>query len=273
MLHRDLAFRYGHDARVSGLAYRSWSLWHLGFADQAIQSLDIATAWARKVDHGNTTGFALVWGVMVANAMMRRAPEVLTTARLALPILAELAQPMWYSFARVFYGWGLAHEGDFTGALSEIDSGIAGLKAIGTRRWFTLFYDLKAEAHALAGRGDEAGASIAEASKHLDETGDLACAADLHCVVGHLRSKLDPDTARAAYERALEIARAQESVAMGLCAATGLARLWRGQGRTKDAHQLLAPVYGRFTEGFGTPDLMEAKVLLGELDQSALIDR
>ena len=52
-----------------------------------------------------------------------------------------------------------------------------------------------------------------------------------------------------------------------------LARLWRGQGRTKDAHKLLAPVYGRFTEGFGTPDLMEAKVLLGELDQSALIDR
>jgi predicted ATPase len=273
VLHRDLAFRYGHDPRISGLAYRSWSLWHLGFGDQAIQSLDIATAWARDCDHGNTTGFALVWGVMVANAMMRRAPEVVTTTRLALPILAELAQPMWYSYARVFYGWGLAHEGDYTGALSEIDAGIAGLEAIGTRRWLSLLYDLKAEALALAGQGDGADAAIADASRYLDETGDLACVADLHCVVGHLRSKFDPDAARAAYERALAIARAQDSIAMELRAATGLARLWRGQGRTKDAHQLLAPVYGRFTEGFGSPDLMEAKVLLGELDESALIDR
>jgi len=271
--HRDLAFRYGHDARISGLAYRAWALWHLGFADQAIQSLDTATAWARERDHGNTTGFALVWGVMIANALMRRAPEIVTATRLALPILAELAQPMWYSFARVFYGWGSAHQGNFEDALSEIDAGIAGLKAIGTRRWLSLLHCLKAEAHALAGQRDKADAAIADATKHLNETGDLACAADLHCVVGRLRFEFDPDAARAAYERALAIARAQESLAMELRAATGLARLWSRQGNEKDAHLLLAPVYGRFTEGFGTPDLVEAKALLKELDQSALVDR
>jgi len=273
VLHRDLAFRYGHDARVSGLAYRSWSLWHLGFADQAIQSLDIATAWARDCDHGNTTGFALVWGVMVANAMMRRAPEIVTTARLALPILAELAQPLWYSFARVFYGWGSAHQGDIEAALSEMDAGIAGLKAVGTHRWLSLLHGLKAEAHTLAGQRDKADAAIADATKHLNETGDLACAADFHCIVGRFRSEFDPDAARAAYERALEIARAQESLAMELRATTGLARLLRSQVKARDAHMLLAPVYGRFTEGFGTPDLMEAKALLDELDQGAMADR
>jgi predicted ATPase len=259
--------RYGHDARVSGLAYRSWSLWHLGFADQAIESLDMATALARERDHGNTTGFALVWGVMIANALMRRAPEIVTAARVALPICAKLAQPMWYSFARVFHGWGSAHQGNLEDALSEIDAGIAGLKAIGTRRWLSLLYDLKAEAHALADQRDEADAAIADACKHLDETGDLACAADLHCVMGHLRSEVDPDAARASYECALEIARAQGSQAMELRAATGLAQLWRGQGKAKDASKLLAPVYGRFTEGFGTPDLIAAKALLDEIGQ------
>ena len=262
MRHRDFAFRYNHDARISGLAYRSWSLWHLGFADQAIESLDMATAWARECDHVNTTGFALVWGVMIANALMRRAPEIVTATRHALPICAKLAQPMWYSFAQVFHGWGSAHQGNFGDALSEIDAGIAGLKAIGTGRWLSLLHGLKAEAHALAGHRDEVDAAIADASKHLDETGDLACAADLHCVTGCLRSEVDPDAARASYECGLEIARAQESLAMELRAATGLARLWRGQGKRKDAYMLLAPVYGRFTEGFGTPDLMEAKALL-----------
>src|SRR5262249_22344299 len=271
--HRDLAFRYGHDARISGLAYRSWSLWHLGFADQAIESLDTATALARERDHGNTTGFALVWGVMIANALMRRAPEIVTAARLALPICAKLEQPMWYSFARVFYGWGWAHRGDFEGALSEMDAGIARLEAIGAGRWLSLLHGLKAEVHALAGQRDKADAAIADATKHLNETGDLACAADLHCVVGRLRSEFDPDAARAAYERALEIARAQESRAMELRAATGLARLWRGQGKARDAGKLLAPVYGRFTEGFATPDLIAAKALLDELSQNALVQR
>src|SRR5262249_1515317 len=160
--------------------------------------------------------------------------------------------------------------GSFDGALSEIDAGIAGLKAIGTRRWLSLLYGLKAEAHARAGQADEADAAIAEALEQVNKTGDLACALDLYCVAGHLRRETDPDAAFASYEQALGVARAQGSLAIELRAATGLARLPRGQGKAGAAHTLLASVYARFTEGFGTPDLIEAKALLNELDQSSL---
>ena len=75
----------------------------------------------------------------------------------------------------------------------------------------------------------------------------------------------DAAKAQVHFERALEIARAQKARSFELRAAMCLARLWRDSGRRKQAHDLLAPVYGWFTEGFDTPDLKEAKALLEEL--------
>ena len=73
------------------------------------------------------------------------------------------------------------------------------------------------------------------------------------------------DEAAASFEKAIEIARAQKAKGWELRAATSLARLWQSQNKTKEAHDLLAPVYEWFTEGFDTADLKEAKALLGEL--------
>lgn len=264
-LHRDQALRYTLDHRVAGLAYRSWSLWHLGFPDRAIESMDAAVDWARQRDHVNTTMFSLVFCAMIANAFMRRVTAIVATAERALPICAELAMPMWHNYARVFHGWGLAHRGDAHDGLREIDTGIAGLLATGTRRYISLLHGFKAEAHALAGQKEESDAAIAEAFRYLEETGDLACAPMLHCLAGQLRLKSDPDAARVAYECALKMARGQGSKAIELRAATGLARLLSDRDRASEARSLLAPILGWFTEGFGTPDLIEAKALLDEL--------
>jgi predicted ATPase len=89
---------------------------------------------------------------------------------------------------------------------------------------------------------------------------------EIHRIQGKLLlAGSDGDAAEAAFREALSIARAQQAKSLELRAATSLARLWCGQGRRADAHDLLAPVYGWFTEGFDTLDLKEAKVLLEEL--------
>jgi predicted ATPase len=87
-----------------------------------------------------------------------------------------------------------------------------------------------------------------------------------HCGENHTTS-LEPDAARAEeyFERALAVARAQRAKSWELRAAMSMARLWRDQGRRDEARDLLAPLYGWFTEGFDTRDLKEAKVLLDEL--------
>jgi predicted ATPase len=110
--------------------------------------------------------------------------------------------------------------------------------------------------------------SIAEALDHVAQTGIVYYEAELHRLEGELRLRLgtpDEQRAEASFRRALEIARRQQSKSWGLRAATSLARLWAGQGRRREGQDLLAPVYGGFTEGFDTADLREAAALLSEL--------
>ena len=109
---------------------------------------------------------------------------------------------------------------------------------------------------------------VAEALAHVARTGILFCEAEVHRLDGELRLACDPaatPAAEACFRRAIEIARAQQARSWELRAARSLARLWRDHGRRAEAHDVLAPVYGWFTEGFDTPDLREAKALLDEL--------
>jgi tetratricopeptide (TPR) repeat protein len=263
--HRDHALRYGHDPRCSGLAYRSWSLWHLGFPDQAIETAQTALDWARQRNHGNTTVYSLVYCGMMANALMRRVPAILEIAQRALPITAEHGMPMWHNYARVLQGWALAQQGAAAEAVPEMSAGIAGLLATGTRRVVSFLYGLEAEAHALAGQTAESDAALVEAFRYLDETGDLSCVPLVQCIAGALRAGRDPAAAEVAFDAARTMARMHGSKGVELRAAIGLARLRRNEGRSREARAVLAPVYDWFTEGFGTPDLIEAKALLDEL--------
>ena len=103
-----------------------------------------------------------------------------------------------------------------------------------------------------------------------DTTGEKWCEADIHRIAGDIAlMPANSDTAKAAacFERALSVARQQKAKSFELRAAMSMARLWRDQGRRPQARDLLAPVYGWFTEGFGTLDLKQAKAMLDELAQ------
>ena len=118
------------------------------------------------------------------------------------------------------------------------------------------------------GIADEALTALEAAVAHFERTGDALWEPEVHRLMGDLllrRSPSAPDRAEVSYRRAIERARSQEAKSWELRAATSLARLWRDQGKPAAARDLLAPVYGWFTEGFDTADLKDAKALLDHL--------
>ena len=125
-----------------------------------------------------------------------------------------------------------------------------------------------ARAHADLGKFDDAWRCIGEATTAMETAGEKWCEAEIHRVAGEialLSSKPDAAKGEAYFERALLLARARRAKSWELRAAMSMARLWRDQGKRDAARDLLAPIYGWFTEGFDTLDLKEAKVLLEEL--------
>jgi predicted ATPase len=125
-----------------------------------------------------------------------------------------------------------------------------------------------ARANAETDRFDEARRCIAEAQVMIEETKERWIEAEIHCTAGEILLKSqarDETKAMSYFERALAIAQKQQAKSWELRAATSMARLWRDQGKRDEARELLAPVYGWFTEGFDTLDLKEAKALLDEL--------
>ena len=125
-----------------------------------------------------------------------------------------------------------------------------------------------ANAYAKLGQFDDAWRCIGEAMAAIEATKESWCDANIHRLAGEIvLLSGEPDTAKAEayFERALAVARQQQAKSFELRAAMSMARLWRDQGKRDEARDLLAPVYGWFTEGFDTRDLKEAKALLDEL--------
>ena len=134
--------------------------------------------------------------------------------------------------------------------------------------WIPFYLSLVSEAYAAIGQLDDAWRCIGEATTAIQTTKENWCEAEVHRVAGEIAlmsPDLDAAKAEAHFEHALAIAREQQAKSWELRAAMSMARLWRDQGKRQQAHDLLAPVYGWFTEGFDTLDLKEAEALLEQL--------
>ena len=121
------------------------------------------------------------------------------------------------------------------------------------------------EAHLALGERDAAESLISDALEEIARTGSRYFEAEIHRIRGELLWPSDHDVAAGCFDQALQIARDQGSKLLELRASTSLARLWAEQGERQKAYDLLAPVYGWFTEGFDTADLKDAKALLDQL--------
>jgi class 3 adenylate cyclase/predicted ATPase len=265
--HRPLATRFGQDAGVAILSYRSLALWLLGFPEAALVDIEHALKDAREVGHAASLMHALAMtgdiqalcgNYAAANA---QADEVIALAE-------EKGSLFWKVYGKVQQGYVSTMTGDASDAVERITSGIAAWRSTGSTLWMPQYLSFLARAYADLGNHADASRSIDEALAAIDRTKERWCEADLHRVAGEIAlASPDRDAAKAEarFERALAIARQQGAKSWELRAAMSMARLWRDKGKRAEARNLLGPVYGWFTEGFGTLDLKQSKALLDEL--------
>jgi predicted ATPase len=183
-----------------------------------------------------------------------------------LAVATEQGFPLWHALGTLLRGWVKVKNGDVAGGISLMRSGWTACRATGAEGNMIGFIALLARACEIAGQIDEAMTQLNDALQIAERTGERWLEAELNRHKGQLLLRRGhSEAAEQLYRKALSIAQEQEAKLWELRAAASLARLRRDQGRRAEARDLLAPVYGWFTEGFATPDLREAKALLDEL--------
>jgi predicted ATPase len=180
----------------------------------------------------------------------------------------EKGTMFWKAYGMVHQGCVLAQTGKASDAVHMITSGSSAWRSTGATLWLPWHLPHLAKAHADLGQFDDACRCIGEAMAAIETNKERWCEAEVHRIAGEIALKSlapDPEKAEAYFERALAVARQQQAKSWELRSTMSLARLWRDQGKREEARELLAPVYGWFTEGFDTLDLKETKALLDEL--------
>ncbi|MGO9331575.1 MAG: hypothetical protein ACLQJ0_26185, partial [Steroidobacteraceae bacterium] len=265
--HRSLATRFGQDVGVVALSFRSFALWFLGYPEAALRDTDDALKNAREMGQAATLMYALAHAAIPYTLCGNRAAAAAYAQELVI-LAEEKGAPFWKAFGMMNQGSVLALAGKASGATEMLISGIAAWRTTGATVWLPLFLPHLASAHTELGQFEEAWRCIGEAMTAAETTKEKCCEAEIHRSAGEIAlmsPERDAAKAEAHFERAIAIARAQKAKSWELRAATSLAQLWRDQGKRDEAGDLLAPVYGWFTEGFDTLDLKEAKALLKEL--------
>jgi len=175
----------------------------------------------------------------------------------------EQGFPLWGALGTIFRGWVKVEQGDVEKGISLLRDGSAAYRATGAELYTPYHVALLAAACEVAGQVEEALRLIDDSLQMVQRTGESWFAAELYRHKGRLLLRQGHiEVAEEMYRKAMSIAREQEAKLWELRAAASLARLRRDQGRDAEARDLLAPVYGWFTEGFDTPDLKDAKALL-----------
>jgi class 3 adenylate cyclase/predicted ATPase len=262
--HSLLVHQAGVHAHVNALDRLAYVLFCLGFPEQALAQSNAAIAEARRLAHppslAGTLGAATGLLTLVGDdaALGERADQLVA-------VTTEQGFAAWGAFGTLYRGWVKVKKGDVKEGLSLLRSGSSAYRATGAELSIPNQI-LLARACEIAGQVEEAATLLDEALQIVERTGERWFAAELYRHKGRLLLQQGhSEAAEELYRKALSIAEEQEAKLWELRAAASLARLRRDQGRRAEARDLLAPVYGWFTEGFDTADLKKAKALLDEL--------
>ena len=267
---RAPVFRIGQDLGVGCRAYAAITLWLLGYPGQALARLHEALALAHELSHPYSLAFARCMAAVVAQ-YRRDVLAVHEQAEAAVALATAQGFPFWAAVGTSMRGWALAMRGQGEEGLTQVRQGIAAWRATGAAMSVPYYCTMLADVSAHLGHTEDGLQALAEAYTLVEQHEEHWWEAEICRLQGVLllRQALPPqDEAEAWLQQALDVARRQEAKALELRAAMSLARLWQQQGKQVAARELLAPIYGWFTEGFDTADLQEAKALLEELGRS-----
>ena len=267
--HRAAAFLYGDDAGVVCHSFAAWTLWLLGYPDQGMAHNYEALTLAQQLAHPYSLISALV-NASITHVFRREVSVVQERAEAAICLAKEQGFPFWMATGSLLRGWAVAQQGQAQEGIVQIAQGLSALRATGAEIRRPHFLALLAETHGIIEQSETGLTMLTEALALVDTTDERWYEAELHRLKGELllqSSSENSTEAETCFQRAMAIAQNQQAKSFELRTATSLARLWQQQGKRQEAHDLLAPVYGWFTEGFDTADLIDAKALLDALSE------
>ncbi|HZD09894.1 MAG TPA: hypothetical protein VE553_01020 [Candidatus Binatia bacterium] len=265
--HHTHTFRYGgHDPGVCGGSFGGPILFCLGYPDQALQRGREALALAQELSHPVSLTAATRW-LAALHRLRREEHAVQERADEAIALATKHEFPLFVGWATPLRGWALAHEGQDEAGISQIRQGLATYQATGALMDRPYMLALLAEVLGKNRQIEKGLHTIGEALTIVEEMGERYFESELYRLRGELLLIRGEPAARveADFQQAMAISRRQDARSLELRAAMSLARLWQSQGKQREAHQMLAAIYGWFTEGFSTADLKEAGALLRAL--------
>ena len=260
-------FRAGVDPGVGCPLYAAMTLWSLGYPDQALVHVQDWLALAAELAHPFSSAYALIFAAFL-DQLRREEQGASDHAEAAVTLSTEQGFAQWLAWGTIMQGWALTTQGQGEEGLRQMRHGLTAWRATGAELGVPYLLSLLAEGYARLGQGEAGLAVLQEGWEVMERTGEHSWHAEMSRLKGVLLLQQQGTVqaeAEACFQQAIAVAQQQSAKSWELRAATSLARLWQQQGQTAEAHDLLAPVYSWFTEGFDTADLKDAKTLLDEL--------
>jgi class 3 adenylate cyclase len=259
---------YGINVGVFCRAYISHCDWHLGYPDRALQTAEEGLRLAREVSHPFSIALALNYLAMLRE--FRREPEAaLKAAEEAHGLCAEYRFDYYAAWSALVRAWAVAEQGRLDVGLTAYHAALDAFRATGAELRMPHYLGLLAAIHRKSGRHTTGLQLVADAAAFAEKNQENWCDAQLEHERGELLLLIASGDAReeadSAFRLAIETAAAQGAKLLELRASASRARYWAQRGKRQRARDMLAPIYGWFTEGFDTPDLVAASALLEEL--------
>jgi predicted ATPase len=263
----DGNFSIGADARVFVRAYGCHALWHIGEFERATELSEEGITRARAMEEPFTLAIALNYAAMMRQFDHNKVLAQELTVE-AIELCTEHHFAYYLAWARIIHGWTAIYAGDNEAGLSEVRTGLDDFEQTGAGLRMPYYLSLLAEGENNTGQPGKALATVDLALQRANTSGEKWHNADLFRLKAQLLLHTRPgktDDAESAFQHALKIARKQGCKARELQAAIELGRLWQSQGKQRDAHNLIAPVYGWFSNSNNSVCVKNAKALLEEL--------
>jgi predicted ATPase len=259
------------DPGVDCLSYAAMTLWVLGYPDQARKRSQEALVLAQELSHPFSLAFALFYAAMI-HQFFREVQAVQERTEAAITFSTGSAFAYLLALATIVRGWALAMQGAIEEGIQEMRQGLAASRITGTETERPYFPALLAEVYGIAEQAEEGLKVLAKTLVVMDKGAERSWEAELYRLKGELlltrSAGTDEGEVEQHFYKAIDVARQQSAKSLELRAVMSLSRLWHSQGsagKKDEARQMLAEIYGWFTEGFDTADLKEAKTLLEEL--------
>jgi len=265
--HRLTYVFSGHDPGMCCRSFGSLAMWQLGYPDTALAMCRDGFALAQVVSHPFSVTIAL-WAMGILSLLRSDTSDLRGTGEMMIAHCQEKGFAPFIPMGKIFRGGALATEGALAEGIADILAGIAGVRAKGTEYTVPTFFAWLAGLCLEGGQMEQGLAALDEGLAMSEKNADRFSLPEFHRLKGEFllaSSRRAESTAEVCFQEAIQIAHAQDGKMFELRATTSLARLWGASQRRAAARDLLASVYGRFTEGFDTKDLKDAKRLLEQL--------